>query len=402
MDSSDKDRNHQAANKDPENPFITFRQFADEAMASLLQSFVGIPSSTLSNSHESRWQAYDEEIRRRAETAYNDEAKRRLENTTQEQCPITGAFVHGMTLPQDFDNLMQALGQASDHQSFLRAKGRLREYISGRDLVQEINNLSGNHSEAYDSFPRGDSLIHGYYYPAGSWPVEYIMASNYSPLALEKDELPHKKGEWRNAFQDLLDITDGEEMCPQRLRPNPMSRKEWIRYMVQGVSPEGHCRIPTALRTLAAFRPKKEDRAPKDENGMTELDVYEHFLKSQFKQAKQLSPVEHGAETPQAETEKERTDPFKPVAEKKDLGIISTLTTTERTVMPDGTVRMKMTLKKRFVDGREESIETVHNTQGGQEQQHGPSTATNASTQIPPSASDRVKEKKQSKGWFWG
>jgi hypothetical protein len=44
--------------------------------------------------------------------------------------------------------------------------------------------------------------------------------------------------------------------------------------------------------------------------------------------------------------------------EKRD-SIVSTMTTTERRTLPDGTVETKRVLKKRFADGREESNESV-------------------------------------------
>jgi hypothetical protein len=80
--------------------------------------------------------------------------------------------------------------------------------------------------------------------------------------------------------------------------------------------------------------------------------------------------------------------------------VLSTLTTTERTVAPDGSVTTKVVLKKRFADGREENSETVH-TQHGQEdaQVRDPWRAL----QAPPAPVEKESlsgEKKRSR-WFW-
>lgn len=79
--------------------------------------------------------------------------------------------------------------------------------------------------------------------------------------------------------------------------------------------------------------------------------------------------------------------------------ILSTLTTTERTVAPDGSVTTKVVLKKRFADGREESSETVH-TQRGQEPEP---WATRQTPEVRKHNNiDEVQGKeKKSSGWFW-
>lgn len=61
-------------------------------------------------------------------------------------------------------------------------------------------------------------------------------------------------------------------------------------------------------------------------------------------------------------------DGMKWIAELSTRGIqkpaiLSTLTTTERTTLPDSPVTTKTVLKKRFADMREERIETVHTSQ---------------------------------------
>ena len=87
-------------------------------------------------------------------------------------------------------------------------------------------------------------------------------------------------------------------------------------------------------------------------------------------------------------------------AENGKPSIISTLTTTERITLPDGSVHTKMVLKKRFADGREESSETTHTTKDQppplQQKLIGKSEASKTDKK---DEADKSAQKK--KGWFW-
>ncbi|KAF2826895.1 hypothetical protein CC86DRAFT_455514 [Ophiobolus disseminans] len=116
----------------------------------------------------------------------------------------------------------------------------------------------------------------------------------------------------------------------------------------------------------------------------TELDAYEHLLTK-------------------PKTTKPTPAPGSTTSKEVQPSILSTLTTTERTVAPDGSVTTKVVLKKRFADGREESSETVH-TQRGQEQDQvrDPWAAVHKAFAPQDSKKDEGKEKEKKKsGWFW-
>lgn len=66
--------------------------------------------------------------------------------------------------------------------------------------------------------------------------------------------------------------------------------------------------------------------------------------------------------------------------------ILSALTTTQTTRLPDGTVTTKVVLKQRFADGREETTESVHTSKEPAEQQVD---------------EHKTVEKPKGKGWFW-
>ncbi|XP_014556667.1 hypothetical protein COCVIDRAFT_99158 [Bipolaris victoriae FI3] len=81
--------------------------------------------------------------------------------------------------------------------------------------------------------------------------------------------------------------------------------------------------------------------------------------------------------------------------------ILSTLTTTERTVAPNGTITTKVLLKKRFADGREESTETVHSERG--QETNGPSRDPWKALRSGQSDSLETGDShgKKKSGWFW-
>jgi hypothetical protein len=94
--------------------------------------------------------------------------------------------------------------------------------------------------------------------------------------------------------------------------------------------------------------------------------------------------------------------------EENKGSIVSTMTTTERRTLPDGTIETKRVLKKRFADGREESNESV------ERQSSAPSYACSAISKpskndvLPTGSQDKqtqTEEKEnirpKGRGWFW-
>jgi hypothetical protein len=126
----------------------------------------------------------------------------------------------------------------------------------------------------------------------------------------------------------------------------------------------------------------------RDEDSETEMDAYERMEAV----SQSLSPAFGTASVAPATTK--QMDDVKP-------SILSTLTTTERSVASDGSITTKVVLKKRFADGREESSETVH-TQRGQETETQKRDPWRAFHDIQPrSAEPEHQERKKRSGWFW-
>lgn len=82
-------------------------------------------------------------------------------------------------------------------------------------------------------------------------------------------------------------------------------------------------------------------------------------------------------------------EPQATVNDDKKPAVLSSLTTTHRTVLPDGTVTTKVVLKQRFADGREETHESLH-------------TSSEQAQLVEPVGDDKQEQKERKKGgWFW-
>ena len=234
-----------------------------------------------------------------------------------------------------------------------------------------------------------------------TWPAAaYLMLSPYSPLALENKEHFCEQGDkWRHAFEDLLDVQNGKGLRTRPAQPEHRSSADWLHYMLtrRAFEPVNDKRIAEAAAT------KKPESDCEEEKSVTELDIYERFLGKQFP-----SSVSKPIDTPKISrfpTEDKPIEITEPTAPNKP-SVVSTLTTTERTTLPDGRVYSRLVLKKRFADGREESSETVQTNEAsegllkalpamGGDEVTGPSTRqTERQTERPP-------EKSEKKGWFW-
>ncbi|MCJ1409454.1 hypothetical protein MMC19_003535 [Ptychographa xylographoides] len=398
------DRDPVRPQNDEDNPFITFRRFADEQMASLLQSFLGVPSSSIRHDRIER-------------PSSNHENQSVNEGRSQKQdCwdPL------GRQVQDAYRNHEEDLREAVKEVRAVEEEKRLR-----RDAVPVTTC-----AEAVKDDHESDEIPRCPYWPAdrpvhasfardelrspGSW--AYMIYSPYSPLNLEKQEFFRDHGSrWRNAFEELLSFESGnritEETERQRQREvllaSRASRIQSLlhRYKQQNPKLDGSTQ---ALATRQAENDVDED--DDDENGdyddveeeeSTELDFYERSLERQRTEGPSVSIADQAfnkALAPSSESPHTGTA----TSQESGLGIISTLTSTQRVALPDGTVYTKVVLKKRFADGREESSETVHTTQGGQREDglpDGKQQKQIGDTQ--PRSEMKEKESGEKKGWFW-
>ncbi|KAF1954130.1 hypothetical protein CC80DRAFT_493976 [Byssothecium circinans] len=214
----------------------------------------------------------------------------------------------------------------------------------------------------------------------------------YSPESLEESEDMKRAGvNWRDAFEDLVRAENGAPLIPadalgvqgnrsydewaRRFHDPVTARNEYAQWVAQQEQKHTVAESPSEEPSYEYSHDHEDQHddppTPRPKQGRwskdmpeTELDAYERMLGRA-----------HASAVPTQDSEGQRTS------------ILSTLSTTERTVGPDGAVTTKVVFKKRFADGREESSETVH-TSRGQENE------LESYKPVPP------KEEKKS-GWFW-
>ena len=153
------------------------------------------------------------------------------------------------------------------------------------------------------------------------------------------------------------------------------------------------------LGMLSQARPDPDAaQSPETNAAATELDMYERFLDGLRPSDAKAQSDTHAASTqieaahpPPSQIANPRPTPPVPATAAADVGVVATLTTTEHVVLPDGTTRTTVALRKRFVDGREERKETVQTSQG----QHG-----SGGTESGQNGEAEGGERK-GKGWFW-
>ena len=279
--------------------------------------------------------------------------------------------------------------------------------------------------------------------------VRWFRTSPYSPAQLETHPHCHQYGSmWRAAFEDLLHAATDREVSARDawtgVRPDSALYDAWaqtprdwmIGLMCRGTLPP---QLPSLYRLgctrqmdgvfsrLMTGRPvgpsgeaarrdleelarevgtidedeqpqvQKQSRTPaqqtkaqpqiqrvrrenvsqqeQDKETQTELDAYEHFL---------------GKASSASVPDEVVTPPVQQQQQPRESAILSTLSTTERTTLPDGTVTTKVVLRKRFVDGREESTETVSTSHAQ------PVTQTDNEKTLTTEG-----EQGKSRGWFW-
>lgn len=375
---------HQSPNE-PENPFTAFQRFVDEQMSSMLQSFVGLPSST---TYWREWQPW-KEIK-----------------DSQKLGPWDWSFEGEQHKANDADSTSEPL---DGH----------RNGVQDTSFVDE-----GWRSCPYSSGPTLSTMRL----------ARFLRHSPYSPTNLELDPQLHVFGSlWRQAFEDLMDETQGRSM-PPNTRPRlteSLDRHEWARQLLQkwahDYSERGYGKpleFPAfggfgfgqtihdevrALQTereqmlelLAAARRdgfEKDESNEGDQEGVTELDVYERMLGLESPDSDKTANT-----TPTSPPDESEPPAYSQATQERKLpSIIGTLTTVERVTLPDGSVRTKRVLKKRFADGREESNESeeVELPESQRPKTTMDSTQQSSSPKAEQGLSSSREEKKRG-GWFW-
>ena len=424
------------AQDEPTNPFIAFRRFADEQMSTLLNSVFGLQtplgsSSSSTDRSMKDYQAWLQEAR---------DSRDRLDREAQEMDKIMDVYTRAhneqKALAPTQDNMRQP---TSEEDMPLRCPyGPIEQEMPTHSHSLPFLNVDRHVASCTTPLPPfgitlpreflASSLL-GQQTPSIS--VAYLIFSPYSPARLEQSPALRERGiPWREAFEDLLAVQSGRDISTEASNRPGTSTSDWLRDMVSIAMRENGRdvqerhqasrstsetvrRQPGFLDRFANSRQpeydadedddadgfdEEEDDDDDDDEEITELDLYNCFLGLGNtpsepdpipsilgrSASRSFAHLQHDS-TP---TERESNRP----------SVLSTLTTTERTTLQDGTVHTKVVLKKKFSDGREESTETVHT------QNPVPQTQQMAkSGERDDGKCERKQESKEkkSRGWFW-
>lgn len=283
------------------------------------------------------------------------------------------------------------------------------------------------HSEIFDTRPDTEESHERSWCQSWEWPqpgdASRYEQHEYSPQVLDRDQRMRTTGiPWQKAYDDLL---RGEQIEQSHDEPSyeyshdhedqhdepPTSTSYPLFPFVDRIAeedPERISRLDPATKTFLQLRQQRRQdymaqleqdskahnalkatacAAQEQEDEETEMDAYEH--------------LEAMRKLPESSTQLTHTIPEK--AENTVPSILSTMTTTERTVAPDGSITTKVVLKKRFADGREENSETVHvhrNTEA-EIRPHFESSVPVTRTRASAVEEQETKEDRKRSGWFW-
>lgn len=268
----------------------------------------------------------------------------------------------------------------STHQAWVEQQQRFLNQLDGAllPIFQELFRRESAESEnPYDMSenPRIAAELARAGVPRDAF-EDLFRAQNGHPLIPpeklgQSDHLPHDS--WARRFFEVTDRSsearEAGQGYPKRVPWEGAETAEDPNYEYSHDHEDQHDEPPS---------PKTKQGSWSSDAPETELEAYERLL----------GPIPAFGENAQTEGRP---------------SVLSTLTTTERTVHPDGTVTTKVVLKKRFNDGREESSETVH-TQKGHES--GVGGADHSSGILEAIGQHKLpeqplKENNKKSGWFW-
>lgn len=415
---------------DSENPFIAFRRYADEQISSMLQAVMGLPSTSVPPFSD-KWLYF--------------------QNTDS----------------NDRDSDRESDYRADDHRPSRRWGFHRDEDFFDRWHNHRYFSDRGFHS-LFDGFPMS---LGSFLFPetmlsdgdSQTWPLAYLIFSPYSPLYLERSqghgrhegvfsslfasrkpaELDPNEPHWRDAFEDLLRVTNGQEMLDRSTRSerSKESADKWLKGLVQRGSLGNNWRLlgpedtPGGI-TLERFQQHEHNRHGQDpprqledtrqeknepNDAETELDLYDRFLDDiinaheRYSRAFADSPLMRLLEEERRRhLQQDRVTPEDTSSQSKDWleytsdgnksllasqtlddnsseesRVVSTMTRSVRRTLADGSISTKTVKTKRFADGREESDETVEVTPPPMNEKNAEHTQGSGN------------DKDSHGGWFW-
>ena len=430
MAPSDEDNKNQKA-RDDANPFVAFRRFADDQMVTLMNGVFSIsslfaspstPPSRSVHGYEKWLQEARESSQRLAHEA--DEAGRIMDVYTRAHTEGQHAMegdIQGSTTNDDATEPLRCPYRPAEQETLKPEKPCLNICLMD-EATRSCLSLAALSlclpSTILTAPVLGEQLP--------SVPIAYLLYSHYSPVRLEQQpNLCDHGAKWRQAFEDLLAVQMGQELPPKCSQIMPESSVDWVRGMIHlamrkreedteessgaaGKTLGAITQDPGFMSRFSSVRQPEND-ADEDEDAedddldeddedddaeVTELAIYDRILGSQ-------QPSPNGPASAAARSFAHSQQDSSPSdTNRKAPSILSTLTTTERTTLQDGSVYTRVVLKKHFSDGREENTETVHH-QNAVRQARDTASKSIKDEESSKSGQDKETKAKKHSGWFW-
>ena len=419
--SDDDDDNTRQKAQDDVNPFILFRRFADQQMSSLIKGVFSISSfaSTSTSPHPSveDYEKWLQEVREPSQgrACEAEEAGRIMDVYTRAHQEARGVVQEPASEPES--EPLRCPYSPVEQEDFWPEKPSPNTCLADDTTCSSLSLAAlslGLPKTALTTAVLGEQ--------PSSVPVAYLLYSPYSPVRLEQQpRLCDHGAKWREAFEDLLAMQSGQGLLPKGSQRTSESSVDW---MMKGILDLATCRREedtdessrAAGKTSDALnqdqgilslissprKPESDEEEDADNDGLadngdaelTELNMYDRVFGSQ-------QPSSNGTAKGAIRSFVHLQQDSSPSNTACNTSsILSTLTTTERTTLQDGSVHTKVVLKKRFSDGREESTETVHHQNAVRQTQD---VAKNSIKMEDGSKTDKDKEntKNRYRGWFW-
>ena len=418
------DEENKSKNQDNANPFVAFRRFTDDQLSTLINGVFSISSLFAPPSTSPRHSVQDyekcslEAQESSQRLAYeSEEAERIMDLYTKAHKEDQLAIQEGIPEPKNIENWgpLRCPYRPVEEESDQLEDAGLKVCLPDDEIRFPLSlaAFSIHHPSNVLTPP-----MLGEQHP--SVPIEYLLYSPYSPVRLEQQPRLRAHGaKWREAFQDLLAVQSGQDLPPRGPQRICESGLDWASGIVdlamckRGQASEGSSSAPgktsdteqdLGLLSLLIGARVSEKHADDNENAdidfcdsgdaeLTELDLYDRIFTSQHPSSNNIvraasRSLSHSQEGSPSETE------------NKIPRILSTLTTTERTTLRDGSLHTKVVLKKRFSDGCEESTETVHHQNAVHQTQNPAVESFKDEDDRNPGQNKDTKENRTS-GWFW-
>ncbi|KAL8901320.1 MAG: hypothetical protein Q9192_000615 [Flavoplaca navasiana] len=419
--ADDSSRDHSSVADERGNPFVTFSRLVDQQMSSLFRNMLDLSNSfgtsrsnpdrlhhsPASADEQRRWQEEAEDLEKSLNDFFGQHQEAAQDAKTG---PPRGEHSIRGFLTQ------QGLGAHPQHDTAEErdeawrildcvrgAFSQMKSQHESEDMSQRCPydpHLRCPYRPDNEGMPEDSRIAHNGtvlpFWRRATLPslMGYIDEDPYSPLQLE-DRHPFCEhgAKWRRAFAELLAVHHGVDV-PCEHQHEEMSKDNWM------------LALPFYLACQKNWHGDNVTKVPENEaedDGPTELDLYRHFLGARSARI----PSSSSTQPCSIDNEDYNTS--------GQPNVISTMTTTQRTIRPDGSVYTQVVLKKRFSDGREESTETEHTTHGAKRSDTEsmkqslhprsdctakPAPALGYDGKVKQAIGQRIEEKKKN-GWFW-